>query len=145
MVDHDLIVRKLATLDEYVGQLSEYRTLTPEQYRDDWKTQRIVDRTLQMALEACADIAHHFISDRRLRLPATYADTFQVLAEAHLLESGLRDALVRMMKFRNILVHGYARLDAVAVTSIVRDHLGDFERFRGAVNDWLRMEPSPPE
>jgi hypothetical protein len=28
--------------------VSEYRDLTPERYRADWKTQRIVERTLQM-------------------------------------------------------------------------------------------------
>lgn len=141
MVDRDLILRKVAALDEYVVQLSEYRTLTAEAYRGDWKTQRIVERTLQIALETCADMAHHFIADRRLRPPSTYVETFEVLAEAGLLEVPLRDSLVRMMKFRNILVHGYARIDANVVTGILREQLGDFERFKGAVIGWLGRAP----
>ena len=50
MVDKDLILRKLAALDLYVSQLSEYTDITVEQYRRDWKTQRIIERTLQMAI-----------------------------------------------------------------------------------------------
>jgi uncharacterized protein YutE (UPF0331/DUF86 family) len=49
MVDRDLIRRKLADLEQYVAQLAEYRGLTPEEYRRDWRTQRIVERTLDYA------------------------------------------------------------------------------------------------
>jgi hypothetical protein len=49
VVDRDLLRRKLAELAVYVTQVSEYRDLTVERYRADWKTQRIVERTLQMA------------------------------------------------------------------------------------------------
>jgi hypothetical protein len=45
VVDGDLIRRKLTELAEYVTQVSEYRDLTVEGYRADWKTQRIVERT----------------------------------------------------------------------------------------------------
>jgi uncharacterized protein YutE (UPF0331/DUF86 family) len=55
VVDRDLLRRKLAELSEYVTQVSEYRDLTAERYRADWKTQRIVERTLQMAIEACVE------------------------------------------------------------------------------------------
>ena len=57
MVDRDLLRRKLSELAEYVSQVSEYRDLMVERYRADWKTQRIVERTLQMAIEAGLDRA----------------------------------------------------------------------------------------
>ncbi len=71
VVDRDLLLRKLADLDQYLSQVSEYRNITLDQYRGDWKIQRIVERTLQMAIEACVDIANHIIADRGLRIPAT--------------------------------------------------------------------------
>jgi uncharacterized protein YutE (UPF0331/DUF86 family) len=40
----------------------------------DWKTRRIVERTLQIMIELCIDIAGHIISDRRLRVPVSYAN-----------------------------------------------------------------------
>jgi uncharacterized protein YutE (UPF0331/DUF86 family) len=51
MVDETLILRKLAHLEEYVSQIEEYRSLSVEQYQDDWKLQRIIERTLQMMIE----------------------------------------------------------------------------------------------
>ena len=137
MVDRDLILRKLADLDLYLGQVSEYRDIAVEAYRADWKTQRIVERTLQMAIEVCLDVATHIIADRRLRVPATYAEAFEVLGEAGLLEPGQRDALMRMSRFRNLLVHEYARLDPAIVVRILREHLKDLAGFKSAVLNWI--------
>ena len=137
MVDRDLILRKLADLDLYLGQVSEFRDIAVEAYRADWKTQRIVERTLQMAIEVCLDVATHIIADRRLRVPATYAEAFEVLGEAGLLEPAQRDALMRMSRFRNLLVHEYARLDPAMVVRILREHLKDLAAFKTAVLSWI--------
>lgn len=137
MVDKDLILRKLADLDQYLGQVSEYQNISAERYRQEWKTQRIVERTLQLAIEVCLDIANHIIADRRLRVPATYAEIFTVLAEAGLLDPAERDAMVRMSGFRNLIVHEYARIDSAMVVRVLREYLGDFVRFKTAVLRWI--------
>lgn len=64
LVDKPLILRKLSELDEYLKQMREFSSVTLEEYSRDWKVQRIVERTLQMMTETCADIANHIISDR---------------------------------------------------------------------------------
>ena len=50
MVDRDLIRRRLTLLDVYLDQLAPYRTLDLAAYERDWKTQRIVERTLHLAM-----------------------------------------------------------------------------------------------
>lgn len=137
MVDRDLIRRKLADLDQYVRQLSEYRNVTVEEYRADWRTQRIVERTFQMSIETCIDVANHVIADRKLRVPATYAETFDVLAEAGMLDPALRSVMVRMCGFRNLIVHDYARLEPARVIQVLREGLPDFEAFANAAIGWL--------
>ncbi len=137
MVDRDLVLRKLADLDQYVSQVSEYRDIAVEQYRKDWKTQRIIERTLQLAIEVCVDVANRVIADRGFRIPPTYAEAFEVLAEAGLLDAALRDAMSRMSQFRNVIVHQYTEIDAAIVVRILREHLGDFARFKAAVLEWI--------
>ncbi|HWQ68868.1 MAG TPA: DUF86 domain-containing protein [Patescibacteria group bacterium] len=137
MVDRDLLLRKLADLDQYLNQVSEYRDITVDQYRGDWKTQRIVERTLQMTIELCVDIANHIIADRGLRVPATYSEAFDVLGEAGLLDAARRDVMIRMSKFRNVIVHDYARVDPTIVVQILREHLEDFTRFKAAALKWI--------
>jgi len=136
VVDRDLILRKLADLDQYLAQVSEYRGITVDEYRRDWKVQRIVERTLQVAIEVCVDVATHVIADRGLRVPATYAEAFDVLGEGGLLDPGLRAEMVRMAGFRNVLVHEYTRVDPEIVVGILEGHLDDLARFRTAALAW---------
>ena len=137
MVDRDLVRRKLAELAEYVTQVSEYRVLTVARYRADWKTQRIVERTLQMAIEACLDIASHVVADRGLHAPATYAETFEILVRAGLMSPSLGDAMIRMTGFRNVIVHEYTGIDAEIVVRVLHDRLEDFRSFEAEALRWL--------
>jgi len=54
MVDETLILRKLAKLDEYLGQIREYSAVSFEEYEENWKVQRIIDRTLQITVTPCS-------------------------------------------------------------------------------------------
>ena len=45
--------------------------------------------------------------------------------------------MIRMSKFRNVIVHDYARLDPAIVVRILREHLEDFTRFKAAVLGWI--------
>jgi uncharacterized protein YutE (UPF0331/DUF86 family) len=136
MVDRDLIRRKMAELEQYVRQVSEYRDVTVEEYRSDWRTQRVVERTLQMAVETCIDVANHVIADRKLRVPGTYAETFDVLAEAGMLDPALHRVMVRMCGFRNLIVHVYARLEPAKVIRVLQEGLHDFEQFGTVALGW---------
>ena len=137
MVERELVLRKLAELELYLRQVSEFREITVERYREDWKVQRIVERTLQMAFETCADVANHVIADRKLEVPSTYAETFEVLDRAGLLEHELAKVMIRIAGFRNVLVHEYTNVDGQIVVRILQNHLADLERFRDAARAWV--------
>ena len=140
MVDKSLILRKLAELEEYLGQIKEYSEITVQEYSDDWKIQRVVERTLQMMIENCVDIASHIISDRKYRIPKSYADTFNVLHKEGIIEKELFDTMERMAKFRNIVVHHYDKVDAAIVVDILKRYLGDFQRYANAIVNLLKGE-----
>ena len=133
MVDKTLILRKLAELEEYLGQVKEYSSITVGQYSKDWKTQRVVERTLQMMIETCADVAGHIISDKGYRVPVTYADTFRVLYENGILNKDLFETMEKVAKFRNIIVHHYDKVDTEIVTGILKKDLNDFLTYKDAI------------
>ena len=132
MVDRDLILRRLALLETYLGQLAPYRGIDVDAYRVDWKTQRIVERTQYLAIETCMEVADHIVADRRLRVPETGAESFEILRKRAccLIHWGAR---WRRWSFRNILVHDYARIDPAIVIRVLRSDLADVERFAHAV------------
>jgi len=116
-------------MEEYLKQVKEFAGISLEVYSNDWKVQRIVERTLQMVIESCVDIANHIISDKEYRIPDGYADTFKVLYEEGILRQDLFEIMEKMAKFRNIIIYHYDKVDEAIVVGISERHLNDFSFF----------------
>ncbi len=140
MVDRSLVLRKLSALDGYLKQIGEYANISSNEYANDWKVQRIVERTLQMMIETCLDVSGHIISDERFRIPETYADVFRVLVENDILEEGQFEGLEKMAKFRNIIVHDYEKIDPEIMVGVLQKNLSDFESFKTAIVNYLKIK-----
>ena len=138
MVDRAVVLRKLSELGTYYGQIKEFADINIDNYKNDWKTQRIVERTLQIMIETCTDIANHIISDREMRPPTTYADTFRVLLENKILSPAMFDTMEKMAKFRNVVVHQYEKVDAEIVIVILKRHLKDFDKFKEVILSYIQ-------
>jgi uncharacterized protein YutE (UPF0331/DUF86 family) len=141
LVDKAIVLRKISELEVYQKQIKEFSDITLQGYKEDWKIQRIVERTLQMMIETCADIANHIVSDRGMRTPTSYADTFKVLLENNIIDSKLFTTMEKMAKFRNVVVHQYEAVDTEIVVAILKKHLGDFDKFKEAILTYLKSFP----
>src|SRR4030042_4470789 len=141
LVDKALVFRKISELEIYQKQIKEFADITLHDYKKEWKTQRVVERTLQMMIETCADIANHIISDAGMRVPTGYSDTFKVLFDNNFIDKELFSIMEKMAKFRNIIVHQYEEVDAEIVITILKKHLPDFERFKETVLAYLKTLP----
>ncbi len=144
VTDSPLLLRKLASLQQHRRELREYEGISAESYTADWKVQRIVERTLQMMIETCADIAAHIVAEEGLRIGQSVADTFRALGDARIVPPELVPRLVAMAGFRNLVVHQYDDVDPTVVVGVLRRHLGDFERFGAAIQRFL-AGPAPSE
>jgi uncharacterized protein YutE (UPF0331/DUF86 family) len=137
LVDQALIGRKMAQMETYLGQVKEFSNVSIGAYKKDWRTQRIVERTLQILIELCMDIANHIISDGKMRLLAGYADIFKVLMENRVIDKRLWSGMEKMAKFRNVVVHQYEKVDPAIVVSILHKNLSDFEKYQKAIAKFL--------
>jgi uncharacterized protein YutE (UPF0331/DUF86 family) len=90
-----------------------------------------------LAIQAVLDLSHHIAADMRVRLPADSPELFALLATHKVLSVRLAKKLTRMAGVRNILVHEYLDIDRHRVYQVLRDDLGDFERFITAVSKLL--------
>lgn len=137
MLDRDLILRKISELEEYLSQLREVKDITLEDFLKDWKVQRAVERILQISIEICIDIANHIISSKGWRVPVSYSDTLRVLKENKVIDDELFNIMERMVKFRNIIVHNYDRIDQAVIINILRNNLNDFVRYKDSIIEWI--------
>lgn len=129
MVDRIILERILADIKANVAALRNAKDITWELYRTDVRARRFVERTLHIAIEGVIDVAQHIISDEQMREPTSYRDTFAVLAENEILNSGDLEKFENMASFRNLLVHYYERVDDSIVFNIFKKNLDDFDLF----------------
>jgi len=85
-----------------------------------------------VATEAALDICNHLAARRGARSPEDYADCMAVLQEIGAIGPDLRDRLARMARFRNLLVHVYARVDDGEVYRVIDEYLASVGRYLAA-------------
>jgi uncharacterized protein YutE (UPF0331/DUF86 family) len=81
------------------------------------------ERFLQLAIEAITDIGSHIIADMDLGIINWYSDIPDILAEKGYIDTDLKDKWIRMIGFRNILVHEYLDIDRAIVYDILQNHI----------------------
>jgi uncharacterized protein YutE (UPF0331/DUF86 family) len=135
MTDPDLVAKKLANIETHVAEL---RSLArPQALTSDVREQRFVQHTLLLAIQNALDVASHIVSDGRLGEPRTYRELFTLLEGAGWIPADVADALRRMAGFRNVLVHGYDRVDLEIVQDVLRHHLDDLLAYVRAIRKRL--------
>lgn len=137
LIDKNLVLRKISELEERTKELEEFKDISVELYSKDWKIQRIIERTLHIAIEICIDLANHIISEEGFRTPTSYSDVFRVLYENNVISSELCETMEKMSKFRNILVHNYAKIDPQLIVRILKENLRDFRSYINEILNWL--------
>lgn len=124
----DVALNKAATIERCLRRVREEYADRPENLQDITKQDAIV-LNIQRACEAAIDLAMHLVRVRKLGLPQESRDAFELLEGASVITKEDAAALKRMVGFRSVAVHDYQKLNLAIVEAIVRDHLGELERF----------------
>jgi uncharacterized protein YutE (UPF0331/DUF86 family) len=141
---NDIVMERLTLLRNELQYLKQERDnlRSFKEYLDNVRLRRAVERSLQVSVEACLDIGRRIIAQERFRYPEDNADVFRVLYEEKVVSAQLLSALLEMARFRNLIVHNYARIDDARVYGILKRHLGDFDVFARAIVDYLQPQTS---
>jgi uncharacterized protein YutE (UPF0331/DUF86 family) len=135
----DVIISRLKLLAEYADELIQYQhqATSFQAYLDNRMLRRAVERALQVAVEACLDIGRRLIALEGFRYPDDNQSVFTILTEERVVPADLLPVLLEMARFRNLIVHDYARIDDAKVYGILKTRLGDFDAFAEAVRAYL--------
>ena len=106
-----------------------------EDYNRSADARDIAERNLQIAIEASLDIGKIIISQKKLPEPQDYKGIFLALAQDHIIRPDTTRFLADMAGTRNILVHGYDKVDDSLIYGILKRHLNDFDVFLSEVRD----------
>jgi uncharacterized protein YutE (UPF0331/DUF86 family) len=127
-------------LRDAVRQLRELGATPRDAFLADARTINSAKYLLIVAAEAALDIGNHLAARRGGRSPADCADCIAVLREIGAVSDDLRRRLVKMARFRNLLVHLYGRVDNAEVYRVIAEDLGDFDEYLASGGRYLGRE-----
>ncbi|RLJ01839.1 MAG: DUF86 domain-containing protein [Candidatus Aenigmatarchaeota archaeon] len=132
------IINKLERLREYVKILSSYKKCTPQQIKKDVILRGAIERYLQISLECCIDIGEMIISYEGLRKPETYKEIMEILGEKGIIPKKFAKEFAEAIKFRNLLVHMYERIEVERLCNYLKNNLEDFNKFAKFIANYLK-------
>lgn len=128
---------RLLKLEEVISRLEEIGRIEPAALRLNFRDAWIAERGLQVGAEAVFDIGNHILSAHLGVSPKDYEDIVVQLAAHGVIDERLRNRLKGLGGFRNILVHGYLRVDPDRVADFLAKAPADFSDFARKIRRWL--------
>ena len=111
------------------------------------KTEEVIDNrfmldsmlwNLYVVIQGCIDLGLKVAAKLNLPTPETYSDLFNILARFKIIPAELKDNLISMAKFRNVLAHAYATLDVVRIHKNLKTDLMDIKKYLKIISQKLK-------
>ena len=102
---------------------------------NDWRTQRAIERNLQVLVEVVIDICQRLIVLENQTPAATSADAIDRCIQLGAFPP--HDFYRKMAQFRNFIIQRYEKVDTAILVDMVNRRLSDFDRFRSEILDYV--------
>jgi uncharacterized protein YutE (UPF0331/DUF86 family) len=137
VVRSEVIRKRLNKLDDYISVLERLQRYSLEEFLADPERYGSAERFLHLAIEAVLDMGNHVIADDGLGVVNWYSDIPKILAEKGCLRPELREKWIRMIGFRNTLVHEYIDIDRKIVYEALHHGVEDLSELRRVFAQFL--------
>lgn len=137
MVRAEVIRKRLNKLDEYIAILSRVKRYSFEEFMADPERYGSAERFLHLAIEAITDMGNHVIADLGLGVVNSYSDIPAIFAKKGYLSRNLEEKWIRMIGFRNTLVHEYIDIDRKIVFDVLQNNINDLEELKKVFAQFL--------
>lgn len=123
-----------------MARIAGFGKLSFDQFRSQLDSQDIILFRMEKVLQECLDLACHLAADENWGVPDRYRDAFTLLGSHGVTEPDLTSFLEDAAGFRNILVHGYEKMNLERAFDIYSQR-SRFDDFCDAI---LRRYPANP-
>lgn len=122
-LNKDFILDRIVEIEQRLIQIKRLKNITLDDFlKDDIRRDALKYRLLSL-IEGLISLCNHIISRTEVSPPSTYADCFIKLSELRISSDALVEKMVKMIQFRNILVHQYWVIDDEKIYEIAQiDH-----------------------
>ena len=124
-------------LDGYLTVLKKSQKYSFEEFNADPERYGSAERFLHLAIEALIDMGNHVIAESELGVVNWYSDIPKIMAEKEFISSALEEKWIRMIGFRNTLVHEYIDIDRKIVYDVLQNNIQDLEDLKRVFAQFL--------
>ena len=137
MLNKDLIKTKMRSIQEYLLEIEPILSLPKDKTVSSIEKLRTLERNFQLIVDAMLDINIHFIRELELSSPDDLKSTFVILAEGKILPFDFAQKISPIVGLRNILVHGYEKIDKALFVDSFQKNRKDFDEYLRIINSFL--------
>ncbi len=128
----EISLQKSASIRRCVQRAREEKNAAGQEFRNNFTRQDACLLNVFRACETAIDLANHLVRVHGLGVPAWSDQAFEMLSRADLIPLEMGDRLAKMVRFRNLAIHEYDRLDLDLVEANFEGPLDDLIRFADA-------------
>lgn len=137
MLNKNLIKTKIRSIQEYILEIEPILSLSKDQIISSVEKLRTLERNFQLIVDAMLDINIHFIRELELGSPDDLKSTFVILAEGKILPFDFAQKISPVVGLRNMLVHGYEKIDKALFIDSFQKNRQDFDEYLRIINSFL--------
>jgi uncharacterized protein YutE (UPF0331/DUF86 family) len=130
VIRKEVIRKRINKLDEYLSILRVLQEYSYDEFVKSPERYGSVERFLHLAIESILDLGNHIIADDRLGIVNWYSDIPKILEQNGVIDAEIREKWIKMIGFRNVLVHQYLDVDRSIVYDVLVNYLEDIEMLR---------------
>jgi len=130
-----------------IGRINEHLAII-RTIKDECRTKFTVDPVYRGALlhylyllsDSCIVLAELVIKRKGLRIPQSYAESFDILGDSHILDAEFAYRFARIASFRNFLAHDYDKIDPEVICGQILNSLEDVDQYLRQISIALGLD-----
>ncbi len=135
-IDKKIVNQLLDRLKDYLHDL-EGMEFTLEEIESSRDIQHLVNHRLHTAVEICIDIAMNIASALELPDRDSAVDVIRLLGTNKIISKKLAGEFQQAPKLRNLLIHGYAKVDYGLIYKDISKDVSEMKDFAGQIKDFI--------
>lgn len=133
MTNINLVLKKLSIVEEHASRVLSRCPATLPEFENSTLLQDAISLSLLVMIQEALDIAFHICADEKWQLPASNAESFEILAQHGVLTAAVALEMVKLASMRNRIAHGYASVVPVRLWNELPGGLDACKRFCTAI------------
>ncbi len=135
---NDIVINKIASIQRCIERARAEYNADPATFDNDYTRQDAAILNILRACELSIDLANHLIKTCKMGIPASSAESFDLLEQKRVIDGELCEKLRNMVHFRNTIIHEYQRMNLEIVKAVINPGLDDLVAFCDRVREFSK-------